>query len=67
MSKKGEKVEVDRLDTVVDMSAATLTIARRSALSVSNVWLVEPQGQEPVGDIVLCDPLYVVTGDCVDR
>ena len=66
MSEKCEKVEVDRLDTVVNMSACSLTITRCSALSMANVWLVEPQGEEPVGDIVLCDPLNIVTGNCVD-
>lgn len=66
MSEKGEKVEVNRLDTVVNMSAASLAILWRSALSMSNVWLVEPQGEEPVGDIVLCDPLQIGTGNCVD-
>jgi hypothetical protein len=66
VSEKGEKVEIDRLDTVVDMSACSLAITWRSALSMTNVWFVEPQGEEPVGDIVLCDPLNIVTGNCVD-
>jgi len=66
VSEKCEKVKVDRLDTVVNMSACSLTITRGSALSMTNVWLVEPQGEEPVGDIVLCDPLHIGTGDLVD-
>ena len=42
------------------MTTASLTIARSSTAAVSNVGPVQPQCKEPVGDVILCDPLNIV-------